>query len=339
MSYGYGNYRNNGVRSIISYEEAVRKFENTEPIRKIKDGRNGGRVPLGYRARAYEFNMTRDNKGRPNDTIWCNLWGEERVVGFCKDGTVTIRNPRYLTTSTANFLGDLIGRRGGVQAYVFDFRLVVEVKGVFGRLENGMAGRAVIRQALRTGESMKMRAVSATDGGSGWEIINPKPMVTHVIDRKKFKEVRDKYSGLYEYIQQYMKLVGEIEMSRGDAPCKTFTTRGSYWVSPVEFKADADKLKRLLQGNNRVSLEPRVRAYSEALRQIASEKAPWGRGRVTGSEEDIKALHKILDRAVMGFHRDEVLVAKDNPDATRRDRYGYLWRRGWRAYHAKHSKT
>jgi hypothetical protein len=109
-----------------SYAQAKERYEAVEPIRG--KGSNAGVKPLGHRNRPH-FQIL---KGA-DDEIKCKLYQTD-VVTFFPDGRIFIKDARYITQTTANFIQDVLGIRAAVQ----DHDIVIGLHGNSYRLRDGM---------------------------------------------------------------------------------------------------------------------------------------------------------------------------------------------------------
>ena len=119
-------YRNSGIRRLTNYAQAKEWYEAVEPIRG--KGSNAGVKPLGHRNRPH-FQIL---KGA-DDEIKCKLYQTD-VVTFFPDGRIFIKDARYITQTTANFIQDVLGIRAAVQ----DHDIVIGLHGNSYRLRDGM---------------------------------------------------------------------------------------------------------------------------------------------------------------------------------------------------------
>jgi hypothetical protein len=122
----YGGYRNSGIRRLTNYAQAKEWYEAVEPIRGT--GRNGGLKPLGHRNRTH-FQILKGT----DDEIKCRLYQTD-VVTFFPDGRIFIKDARYITQTTANFISDVLG----IPAFVQDHDIVIALHGNRYRLRDGM---------------------------------------------------------------------------------------------------------------------------------------------------------------------------------------------------------
>jgi hypothetical protein len=254
----------------------------------------------------------------------------EKVVTYFKNGEIEIRNPAYNSTSTSNFLSDLFGRYGGVNSYIFDHALVVEVRG-----EENYAW-----QKLRTGESVRFKSIakdaSAWDKGR-WEYINPKPMVTHKINKQKLNAIKAKLADLYTYAKHYTKLVGGVQigfMGNGltvdDVDLEYLIYDKSGWYSGEDtFKRAATLVKGWMDSQEQT--EAKIENWNMVLKVIANRAGTrdWDTRTITANEAQVM---QGMDKLIMGLYRDDVMDITETTEP-KRDRYGYLYRRCWQAYH------
>lgn len=322
MAY-YGYYRNSGIPRLLNYEAIEQHYANTKPIRQVKNGHNGGKMPLGMRNKIW-YEMKKDGD---NYECWLH---REKVVTYFKNGEIEIRNPAYNSISTSNFLSDLFGKYGGVDSYIFDHALVVGVRG-----EENYAW-----QKLQTSESVRIKSIakdaSAWDKGR-WEYINPKPMVTHKINRQKLNAIKARLTDLYTYAKHYTKLLGGVQVSYtdrylaiGDVDLDYFRFDNAGWyISEKMFKEGATLVKGWIDSQEQT--EAKIENWNTVLKVIANRTGvrEWQTRSITANETQVV---KGMDKLLMGLYRDEVMDATETTEP-KRDRYGYLYRRCWQAYH------
>ena len=168
----YGHTRNSGIRSIMRYEEALHRLNNTKPI--AGKGVNAGTIPLGHRNRTlYQLRM------RSDESIACRLYRTDVVV-FDKDGTITIDPNGYSTISTANFISEVL-RVGATQS---DNRLIVYFNG--GHYQ---------------ADGLKLRPYAM-----GYEVVECKQDVVHGIDRKQMNALRRDTQEFRKFLSGLMKI-------------------------------------------------------------------------------------------------------------------------------------
>ena len=333
----YGYYRNSGIPRLLSFDEANKLYEDTKPIKERKGSRYAGKRPLGHRNRMW-FQIDKENEGADNEAIVCSMY-DEPIVKYFKNGEIEIRNYSYNSTSTSNFIGDLFRNWSGVLAYVFDHAMLITIK--CGVKENGLPIQKY--QKLHPKESMRIRRKVDMREGDYWEVIDHKPVVVHTLDRKALKEVKQKYEGLYTFARQYAKLMGG-EITIKDTEFETrftqeeheklwyFRLDGGWWSGLNAFADSVNVLKGWLK--DMPTDEARIYNYISLLTLLGRRSNVgvynWNTNTTTASDVQ---LMRGIDKLLVGLYRNDVMVATECVDTLKRDRYGYLYRRGWAKYY------
>ncbi len=203
----FGSNRNSGIRAMHGYNDALRWFNNTLPIRG--NGRNAGIRPLGHRDRP-QFRITLDEA---TQVVSCFCY-QTPVVAYHPDNTVHIKTGGFNTQTTAAFISDVLG----VSTSVRDNSLVVHLRG--GTYRTG--GELVL--SVEPYEYKVMSGVT--------------PDVVHKIDRKAMKEVRNKASGFINYARGMLKVCegrfNAVEVADLSTQIRN-TTPDSHWQLGVGF--------------------------------------------------------------------------------------------------------
>jgi hypothetical protein len=331
MGYGYGSaFRNSGIKRLSNYKEAKDWYDRTKPIKAItkKDGTtnaNAGKRPLGHRNRAwFEIKMGE------GESVVCSAYQDEMYVRFTKDGEIHIKNSRYISSTSSHFFEDVLGSGwwAGISFLVHDHAIKVEVRRLDGELET---------HRLDAEDVMKLRLhENDKENPNRWEVLTPKLTQTHTIDRQAIKEVRGMYEKVYDFARQYCKLLGgDVTVTRQefqslDDEFGRFKLRGGWYSGMADFVSAARSLSTLMKGNE--DREKEVDGFINVIKVITQCNGTysWMGASHTASFEQIK---EGLDLLLLGLHRDEVLEAKVDDTGRRRDRYGFLYRRGWDLYH------
>jgi hypothetical protein len=175
---GWGsNYRNSGIVHIASYEQALKQFETTKPIR----GREVECRPLGHRDRPH-FSI---QKLPDNSIACCDYNPKYKTVMFKPNGEVLVV-PAWVSTSTAAFIEEVLG----IRAKVFDHCVVISVSGTEYRLP-------------KEGLTLKRNEFGA------YEAIDAAPRIVHRIKRRESNIVRAKYSDFRDYLTGFIRLRGD----------------------------------------------------------------------------------------------------------------------------------
>lgn len=334
MGYGYGRaFRNSGISRLSTYKDAKEWHDRTKPIKAIKnkDGTtntNAGKRPLGHRNRPwFEIKMGAD------ESVECSAYRDDTVVKFTKDGEIHLKNSAYISTASVHFFEDVLGSGwwAGISFFLHDHAIKVEVRRLDGVVETHRLG---------ADDTLKLRlhnkSDNPTDPTNRWEVLTPNLTQTHTVNRQAMKEAKAKYEKFYEFARQYCLLlggevtVGNKEVEELDEDFTSFRLYGGWFSGRNAFVSATCKLYALMQGS--VSKELEVEEFIRAIKVMT-----WSNGTYSWRESSHTAsLNKIkeaIDIVVMGLHRDEVLEAKVDDTGRRRDRYGFLYRKGWEHYH------
>lgn len=170
----FGNSMNNsGITQLTSYEQARKHYEAVVPIRG--HGSNAGTKPLGMRNKP-QFQIVMDT----SDAVSCRLYKTD-VVTFRPDGFIRFRIDRYTTSTTANFIAQVLG----TPCSKFDNRLILSVDG----------GVYTVNEML----------VLRSEGGA-YKVWRCEPDVVHTIDRKAMNAVRKEMGEFINYVSGVMKM-------------------------------------------------------------------------------------------------------------------------------------
>ena len=167
-------YRNSGIRRLNNYEQAKEWYEAVEPIRG--KGTNAGVKPLGHRNRT-QFQIL---KGA-DDEIKCRLYQTD-VVTFYPSGTILIKDARYTTQTTANFIGDVLG----IYAAVQDHDIVIGLHGNRYRLRDGIT--------------------LARDERGLFKVLSVTKAYVHKVNRKAMSDLRKSVKDFMNYLNGSIKV-------------------------------------------------------------------------------------------------------------------------------------
>jgi len=168
------SYRNSGISRLTNYAQAKEWYEAVEPIRG--KGTNAGVKPLGHRNRPH-FQIL---KGA-DDEIKCRLYQTD-VVTFFPDGCIFIKDARYITQTTANFIQDVLGIRAAVQ----DRDIVIGLHGNSYRLRDGM--------------------VLARDEHGTLKVLKVDKAYVHQVNRKAMSTLRKSVKDFMNYLNGSIKV-------------------------------------------------------------------------------------------------------------------------------------
>lgn len=312
----YGNNRNSGIPSIRSYAEALHRYDTTAPIRgrKNDDGTPKDVRPLGHRRNSW-YQIAKTDTG----DIECKMY-DYPIVTYKPNGDVMLRNYSYNTTSTANFMWDVL-RYQGVDTFIFDHSLVV-------RANN-------IEQRLRCEETLTLKK----DAGGNYHFASIKPEVTHTLNRKGANNVRAKYAEFVKYLANMAKLRGDevftrVDLENGLAKYKDIDLGRLRYSNPNtdHGKHGINAFKQFDKWISDTS-ENRFDGYYPAMLMLTQGYGRYN-WRTSGYILDIAGALHGLDKVILGLNRDECFDAKPTDGGrAKRDAYGDYFKGVWQAYH------
>ena len=270
----YGNsLGNSGITHLTNYEQALRHYETVEPIKG--NGVNAGIKPLGAR-RKPQFQIIKHN----NESIACRLYKTD-VVTFHPDNTITFNTGNYNTSTTANFIAQVLSKPCGK----FDNRLVLTVQGGAYTV-NGML-------TLRS------------EGGGWYRVERCEQDIVHTIDRKAMNAVRKDVRGFINYVSGMLKMQeGVIEkdtLEEGLAPLHLYASNPNplhnfpritlnYWrLDYPQVRSLIDRFMGLVRSGDAGNW------YLSFLWLIHSSPQTWSATRIRYTHEDVMgSLNDIL---------------------------------------------
>jgi hypothetical protein len=294
---GWGsNYRNSGIRHIDSYEQALKQFETTKPIR----GREVECRPLGHRDRPH-FSI---QKAEDGSIVCCDYNPKHKTVVFKPDGEVVVV-PTWVSTSTAAFIEEVLG----IRAKVFDHCVVISLSGTYYRLPK--AGLTIKRN----------------DNGA-YEALDAAPRIVHRIKRRESNIVRAKYSEFRDYLTGFIRLRGEDNRIEEDEYKEVFGVT----VQTYNYGGGDYTYERIATPDTDMSEPENVTAMigwmtsDEAMDKykcaLALIKNSSGYYRIKES-----SVLTLLDRFILAHHKDTVFeeVLLEAGDI-RKDRYSWAFK-------------
>lgn len=196
----YGStLRNSGIPWIRSYTDAVNHYNDVTPIRGT--GSNAGTRPLGSRNKPH-FQIVKTS----DTSIACRLYKTD-VITFHEDGRIKFRTDRYNTSTTANFISQVLGRPCGK----YDNRLVLHVDG----------GEYTVNDHLELQEA-----------GGTYKVGFCLQDIVHTIDRKEMNKVRNKYQDYIAYVS------GMVKINEGRMVMADLRSHGSEIVAAIGIPPD-----------------------------------------------------------------------------------------------------
>ena len=299
--YGINTYLN-------SYAEALKWWEETKPIR----GRKEDVRPIGWRGYTHHL-IRKTDKG----AIEC-VMNERPIVTFHKNGNIDIHNYVYNTVTTTYFIRSVLGN--WVSAYIFDHSLVL-----------GVRGRNEQRRVAPEG-----KLTIATNGkGGNYHFLRDEVQYTHVINRTKTNNVRERFKDFIDYAIGMAKLRGDEVYGRDEID-KALGKYQGFDLTRIRYtyhKADAvnavTTFKKLLTSKG----DTKYDNYYKILMWIAYSYGGYdwlSRGKVLNLGQCKNGLNEML----FGIFRDECFDAKPTEhNNVKRDPYGKFYAGAWAVYH------
>lgn len=262
----YGNYTNSGIVTLPSYEKALKWFNDTPPIRG--KGRNAGVKPLGHRDRPH-FQIHK----REGEAIACRLYDTD-VVTFYPDGRIIIKTLGYITQTTTNFIGDVLG----IPAYVQDKSVQI--------LVNGCPYRLKVQIVLRRNEEGRLQVEQAEQ------------YYTYHVNRKAKKDALTKVAPFEAYIRQQMKVrdLGKFEGTEKEAMFEELglDPNDNYVIWELDLRMWRENVdtaalrhKKLVE----LARSDDIGNWYLAIRWLAFSQARWTNTVHTAADHLIDALH------------------------------------------------
>lgn len=306
----YGSHRNSGIEYIQDYASALKRWEDTKPIR----GRDVDTRPLGHRRNvdAYRINKL------PDGAVECILH-KTPVVTFYENGEVKIQTGGWASQSTCCFIQEVLK----IHSYIFNYKLCVGFNYKDYVVPSG--GMTIKRN-------------------HNWvyEPVNPEPVVVHNLNRKGANNVRAKYKPFKTYLSSMCRLKGDSLYPTGDY----FQVFGKdkYGCANVanlsrhSYDGWGKDIKEFFKLVGDTNEQTQNDSFYKALLIVAMSfgKTKWGANEPEGYVLFEKPALKSFDKLVIGFHRSETLDEKVLPDGeVKQDPYGEYFRDGWKRLHLK----
>jgi hypothetical protein len=170
------------VPRINNYAEAIKKFNNTKPIK----GRDGDPVPLGERRYVDTYSI---RKNVWTEAVECVLY-RTPVIKFTVEDEVVINIDNWPSASTCQFISRVLG---GVGAYRVKGQMVLGFTGTDAKLMLPARGETVL--------------VRNTSGG--WMPKVKQTLYDYRVSRKEANNVRKQVSQFKDYLAGVVKLKAE----------------------------------------------------------------------------------------------------------------------------------
>jgi hypothetical protein len=306
MSYAnYGSNRNSGLMRISSYAEAKRMLEETKKIR----GRADDQIPLGRRDKVDQFRINLDPKTL-DVLLICH---RTNVVTWHPDDSITVKTDNWNTQTTAYFISEVTG----MGTRIFNHNMCVSARG----------GEYVV-------PTTGLRFVRAE---GVWGPVNPEQRTVHKLDRKAYNNVRSRYA---EFEKYYMGMAKLRDGNTVPAEEVGDDKDAGMHLNPlnVEFANSVPELINLMHDANP---ETQFLSWQQVFHKLlvveGSVSYDWSnnlKAARVGWQVKAEAMADVLQRYLVGIHRDEVLVMALVPKGkVRKDAYALYFNNGWDTFH------
>lgn len=295
---GWGNgYRNSGITRIFNYEQALKQFNDTKPIR----GREVECRPLGHRDRPH-FSIQLNDK----QEVECCDYNAKPAVTFKPNGEVLIR-PQWISASSCAFIQEVLG----IGSSQVDYKIRVELA----------AGTFVVPKE----EGLVIKR--DPERGNNYHPLSVKPNVVHHIKRGVANNVRSQYADVFSYAHGYFKL--EATMPSNQEQEEMFGMR-----EIVTKYGDGTENKYMVLNAPRwkFSNPEDVEQFMDMMRSdepmdkykaMVALRIQTGSWRVKSAYKDVL---QVIDRMILAMHKDEVFKEIEVPaGVVRKDIYGWAF--------------
>jgi len=303
----YGHHRNSGIPQINDYASALKRWEDTKPIR----GRAIDTRPLGHRRNDhYLINLL------PEGAVECILY-KTPVVTFWENGDVVIKHDGWNSVSTCNFIGEVLG----LHSSIFNYKTLV-----------GFGGKDYV--VPDNGLTIKRN--------DNWvyEPVNPVPVMGHAIDRKGANNVRARYKPFSTYLSSMCRLKAGSDYPQSEL-VRVFGVDKHKQPNVGDLSHEQrdkweEHIKSFFKLVADTNEETKNDSYYKAILQMAYSfgASKWNAYETEGYTLNEKKALQLFDELVIGFHRSETLIEKVLPDGVvRKDSNGKYFRGGWKRLH------
>jgi hypothetical protein len=296
---GWGNgYRNSGITRIFSYEQALKQFNDTKPIR----GRDVECRPLGHRDRPH-FSI----KLNEQQEVECCDYNAKPAVTFRPNGEVWIR-PQWISVSSCAFIEEVLG----IASSQVDYKIRIELA----------SGTFVV--PINEGLVIKRDP----ERGNNYHPLSVRPNVVHHIKRGVANNVRSQYADVFGYAHGYFKL--DAKMPSDEEQREMFGIK-----QIVNEYADGERYEYDVLNNPRweISNPEDFEQFIDMMRSdepmdqykaIVALRIQNGSWR--SEKRSYKEVLQVIDRMILTMHRDEVFKEVEVPvGVVKKDIYGWAF--------------
>lgn len=296
---GWGNgYRNSGITRIFNYEQALKQFNDTRPIR----GRDVECRPLGHRDRPH-FSIKLNDK----QEVECCEYNHRPSVTFKPNGEVLL-NPQWTSVSSCAFIEEVLG----IGSSQVDYKIRVELA----------SGTYVV--PMKEGLVIKRDP----ERGNNYHPISVQRNVVHHIKRGVANNVRQQYADILSYAHGYFKL--EAKMPSDIEQREMFGVRQvvNEYADGERYEYEVLNVPRLEYSNpedvERFIDMMRSDEPMDQYKAIVALRIQGGSWR--SEKRSYKDVLQAIDRMILTMHRDEVFKEVEVPvGVVRKDIYGWAF--------------
>ena len=296
---GWGNgYRNSGITRIFNYEQALKQFNDTRPIR----GRAIECKPLGHRDRPH-FSI----KLNEQQEVECCEYNHRPSVTFKPNGEVLL-NPQWVSVSSCAFIEEVLG----IGSSQVDYKIRIELA----------SGTFVV--PMKEGLVIKRDP----EWGNNYHPISVQRNVVHHIKRGVANNVRQQYADILSYAHGYFKL--EAKMPSDEEQREMFGTKQvvNEYADGERYEYEVLNVPRLEYSNpedvERFIDMMRSDEPMDQYKAIVALRIQGGSWR--SEKRSYKDVLQVIDRMILTMHRDEVFKEVEVPaGVVRKDIYGWAF--------------
>lgn len=292
------SYRNSGITRIFNYEQALKQFNDTKPIR----GRAIECRPLGHRNRAW-FSIRLNEQ----QEVECCEYNHNPSVTFRPNGEVWIR-PQWISVSSCAFIEEVLG----IGAYQFDYKIQIQLS----------AGAFVVPK--KDGLVIKRDP----ERGNNYHPLSVQRNVVHHIRRGVANNVRQQYADIFNYANGYFKLEAAMpsdeeqrEMFGVELIVHPYADGSRYEFERINApRWDISKPEDVEQFIGMMRSDDPMNPY-KAIIALRIQVGSW-----RNENHQYNNVLQWIDRMILTMHRDEVFKEVEVPaGVVKKDIYGWAF--------------
>lgn len=198
------------IPRLSSYEDALRRYEATTPIR----GDEYKRRPLGQRNQKWRhIKKEADNsiaiydgggaeEGKPDGNIVYRA-GEPPIIRYLPNGELHILDTGYWSKASYN---EVITEVTGLYVFTEKYKAWVRYDGGTAPLRAAVKPRFVSGKGWVKPKHEIIPSIFIKNERGNWVYTNPPTLTTHVVNRTGAKQVRERYAVGLSYVEALAKL-------------------------------------------------------------------------------------------------------------------------------------